>query len=64
MRTHGQELEGLSNPIFSLVSNGTRFARALHHNTSHYITLHANAHTYALGLNFDRVQVIDLTPSK
>ena len=64
MRTHGQELEGLPDPVFSLVSSRTRFARALHHNTSHYITSHAYTHTHALCSNFDKVRVIDLTPSK
>ena len=40
MKIHGQEPEGLSDLVFSLVSSKTRLARALqslHHSTSHCI---------------------------
>ena len=65
MRTHGQEPEGLSDLAFLLYQAELELLelyQSLHYITIHYIISHAYTHTYALCSNFDKVQVINLTP--
>ena len=48
-----------------LPSSGTKLVQSLHHNTSHYITIHhMHIHTHALYLNFGRMWIFPFMPSE